>query len=67
MIYERIILCGAGKVRQINPGHQGHTSHSGVTVKHLAFSLRVDKVSVGETLSQSRVFSQNIIDLVYSE
>lgn len=44
-----------GKLGQTNPGHQGHTSHSGEIVKHLVFTLRVEKVSVGETLLQSKV------------
>lgn len=43
-----------GKSDQTNPGPQGHSSHSGEIVKHLLCSLRVEKVSVGKVLLQSR-------------
>lgn len=50
-----LFLVILGKLGQTNPGHQGHTFHFGEIVKHLVFSLRVEKVSVRETLLQSKV------------
>lgn len=51
------------KLGQTNPGHRGHTSHGDEIVKHLVFSLRVEKASLGKTLLQSKVSSQDRVCL----